>query len=488
MASRMMRYFHKATGPKPTESDDQAKQGRAAADGASEDTIYPKQTERDSFTSPEQPQSAMEFVVEIPGSYEAVIKQKNEASRQLTAHSEQLEELIHRNSLLEQEFDDVVNILRSDKKRLSEVIKGRDNKIQGLEYVIADLQRERQQYMHESNVDRLAIKQQLRMRTQQLDGSRSEIKLLKTSLEECKDRIFSMQPVQGMSDTQLQTSYTDLCNSIEYWVEEQFDEVEDVIRKVITAGRPVSGPHVVWDHISKATFHVVKLNPELNNALLVALMSRYLYSQFLSADRVYPGLPDNTEAYLRDINIGINNISPAKDMDSIQSWRVDLYRTLSSLESAKKYRENALRFASTTIQTSFKAVRSMDMDTRTGKSTCNHLVADTADLAGHIRQSMTMYDFGDDPYEITKAVNGVLKLENWKNFKIIDSRTGQALRSSAVPVADENGRVGKILFVVHPAFIRKPTKTAAAIILVKPTIAVKFDHAIPRGGKRPVDG
>ena len=248
----------------------------------------------------------------MPGSFETVNKQEDEGSRQQTLHREQLEELTHQNSLLKRELEDAVNVLRNDKSMLSEENKSKDKKIQRLENDIANLQRERQHLMHESNAEWANIKQQLRMRNQQLGDARSENKLLKASLEECKDRIFSMQPAQGLSDIQLQNAYTDLCNSIEYWVEEQFDEVENVIRSIVHAGTRGDDPHVVWDHITQPDYDAVKLEPELNNALLVALLSQHLYSQFLAPERVYPGLPDTTESCLRDIIHGITNLHPSK--------------------------------------------------------------------------------------------------------------------------------------------------------------------------------
>ncbi|KAK4937982.1 hypothetical protein LTR10_021471 [Elasticomyces elasticus] len=484
MASNIARYLTRATGLRRTALDDHEKHRRTLPSAPPKDTTDHKQIGSGSTMSPEQPHSAPRVVVEVPDSFEAIVRHEDETRRPRTSHREQLGHGTHQNLQLKQEPKEAVHVIKSDKKNLLDIIKSRNKKIQILENNNADLQRERQQYMHESNVEQSTIKQQLRKRNQQLEEAQSENKLLKASLEECKDRIFSMQPTQGMSDTQLQASYTDLCKSIEYWIEEQFDEVKDVIMRVITADNGRDGPHVVLGHIAQAHIEAIIQEPELDSALLVGLVSRYLHHQFLSSDRVFPGLPEATESCLREINTGINNLSPSKDMESIQSWRVDLYKTLSSLESAKQARECALRVAATTIRSSFMSVRSMDVDTRPGAGTCDRIVADAADLAGNVRQTIAMYEFDPDPWASAQVEIGVLKLEDWKKYKIIDSRTGQAVRSSAIPTADGNGRVGEILFVVHPAFVRKPTKTAAAIILVKPTIAVKFDHAIPRGGKR----
>ncbi len=122
-------------------------------------------------------------------------------------------------------------------------------------------------------------------------------------------------------------------------------------------------------------------------------------------------------------------------------------------------------------------------ETREGQVQRHPLVLEAAELATDIKESMLIYGFEDS----LEPPNGngvrVITIHDLKNCIVIDSRTGQALYSSANPVTGPGGRVGEVLFCLFPAFVRISADGNKKIVLVKATVVVKFDQPVPRAKK-----
>ncbi len=143
-----------------------------------------------------------------------------------------------------------------------------------------------------------------------LEGVRTENATLKASLEEFKDSVFSMQPTQWTTDSQLGGTYTNLCDRIEYWVENFFGELEEpLLQMVQSEDAPTS-----W--LTEQEWRAVGNNPALNVPVLTALFGRYLQATLLSKELVYPGLDVDVQAWLYKISHGMSNVKPAKGLPS----------------------------------------------------------------------------------------------------------------------------------------------------------------------------
>ena len=79
----------------------------------------------------------------------------------------------------------------------------------------------------------------------------------------------------------------------------------------------------------------------------------------------------------------------------------------------------------------------------------------------------------------TPETQRILTESTMKDFEIIDADTGAPLRSRSRPLADHGGRVGIMLCSLRPALLRRSGGNKSTLILVKETIAVAFDRAIP---------
>ena len=172
------------------------------------------------------------------------------------------------------------------------------------------------------------------------------------------------------------------------------------------------------------------------------------------------------------------------DTEGIEMWRVDMQRALGVLDSAQINCNAKLQWIEEGVMNCLAAIRDMECSGGAEQMQCRQFVNEAADLAKNIRQSMAQYDF---EYDITPGLSNedvALAANDLKKYKIIDSRTGSLLRSSASPIAGPDGRVGEALFVVHPAFVRNATDSSQKIVLVKSTIVARFDEPVPARGMR----
>ncbi|KAJ9606960.1 hypothetical protein H2200_008971 [Cladophialophora chaetospira] len=337
---------------------------------------------------------------------------------------------------------------------------------------------------HERTVNKLLEK--LKRRDQKIRELEKEKVALENALDKCKDQIIRMQPVQGVTDDQLRGQYEGLCDSIEYWVDNHFGDEEDILPKMLSSTNdqePFEEANIVVRYLRQEDIDVIRHYGEVEIPMLQALVSRHFCFTLLGRARIFPGMDGDTEFWLREIMAGMSNLKPAKDSEAITLWRVDMQRTLSTLESAKKRYEEELGTIVSSMTKCLDATREMECQGGSEMTECRQIVLGAADLARNIREAAGNYDFRFDFMPENEPEERVLGIEDLKKYKVVDSMTGSPLRSSAVPITSQGGRVAEVLFVVHPAFVKMATRSSQEVVLVKATIVVKFDHPVPRGGK-----
>lgn len=392
--------------------------------------------------------------------------------------------------------------LKWERKAVIEHIRRLEKSNQELKDRCADAEAEAESKDHQRQQLRAKFNQVLESCHQEIETLKEDKAELMKNLEECKDRVFNMQPVQGMADTQLRDQYDHVCNDIEYWVENHFSEVENVIHPLLDARVDEKSPdtlNVVPFSTAKEHLDAIEDHPEIELTMFQGAISRYLHLNLL--ERIVPGLPLGCELLLSDIIKGMESLKPVKgkiphqlhisligiltdtEAEAIQSWRVDLQRSLNVLDPIREIRDQEVQKIEETIMKCLVDLRRMDFQGGIEQGQCRQFVQDAADLANNIRQSTNQYEFDFDSAIRGSQGDGGFKQEDLKKYKIVDSMTGYLLRSSARPVTAPDGRVGKVIFVVHPAFVRKSTTSSQEIVLVKATIVVKFDHPIPRQGR-----
>jgi hypothetical protein len=124
---------------------------------------------------------------------------------------------------------------------------------------------------------------------------------------------------------------------------------------------------------------------------------------------------------------------------------------------------------------------------RSAGSKAKQFVTEATELAKAIRETWKLYEFRTELDTSIENANCRVKSGDLERYEVIDSQTGAPLASSSAPIADEDGNVGRVLMVQFPGFVRKGMDASEDLILIKPTIVVKFDQPVPRKRKRNQD-
>ncbi len=172
------------------------------------------------------------------------------------------------------------------------------------------------------------------------------------------------------------------------------------------------------------------------------------------------------------------------DEEVCQAWRVDTYRALESIDNVRASREKYLHGFSTALLNAMAILNPVTARIREVQEACLDFVSDAELLADKIRLCTNEYETVF-PFSYNEAPEQRVMYEgNLDEYDIIDGATGTKLRQATKPIAASDGRVGEMVCVVYPAFVRKASNSKARTQLCKATIVVAFDCAIPRGGKR----
>lgn len=153
---------------------------------------------------------------------------------------------------------------------------------------------------------------------QMLAETQKKMASLSKDLEDCKERIFSMQPVQGMTDAQLVELFNNLCRNIEDWVETSFGDVEDAIMTMAKTPDVEGGQHWVHVVLNQRELWTVNHDPSTDKVMLASFIFRMLYKHFLRDQRLIPGLPESCHTLLSHLIKAAGNLQPTNGKSSVK--------------------------------------------------------------------------------------------------------------------------------------------------------------------------
>ncbi|KAJ9499740.1 hypothetical protein LTR99_000371 [Exophiala xenobiotica] len=311
-----------------------------------------------------------------------------------------------------------------------------------------------------------------------------KIHALEASLDDCKKRIFALQPFEGPADGELSTSFKGLLNSIEDWLDINFGDVQSAIPR-LSASVSVRSSALRLSHFFEDDELVaIQQFPNVSHSMLGSFILRSLASYVFGDSILIPGLDPDRQRLLSDLTKAMNRLQPAKDEEICQAWRVDMYRALESLDSERANREGYLHAFSTALLEVMAILSPDTARSREVQAACTDFVSDAALLADKIRLCTNEYETVF-PFSYNEAPEQrVIYEHGLEEHDIIDGVTGMKLRHASKPIAASDGRVGEMVCVVYPGFVRKASNSKARAQLCKATVVVAFDHAVPRVGKR----
>ena len=168
------------------------------------------------------------------------------------------------------------------------------------------------------NTERTTRVQEKIQLNSELTNAKAEGRLWQKSLEECKERIFRIQPLEHTTDAKLAGQYRSLCDAIEDWADSHFGEFDNLLAGTET---------IVWSEnclkILKACLYagggmrIVLDYPHAGGVMLRFFILRYLHEFLLHEDRVCAGLPVQYQKFIRGIENGMNDLEPRRGTSNL---------------------------------------------------------------------------------------------------------------------------------------------------------------------------
>lgn len=141
-----------------------------------------------------------------------------------------------------------------------------------------------------------------------------QINELSASLTECKDDLLRLQPTHQTSDSEISDRYSDLCQQIAGWIDDQTEDaeaLEDRFKQLNTSEDldidPVMAMYVNREHLKLATAH-----PDSVPLLLQYVIHSYLGQYVLGNGIYFYGLEIRNAGLLQGIEQGMRLLEPQR--------------------------------------------------------------------------------------------------------------------------------------------------------------------------------
>jgi hypothetical protein len=224
-------------------------------------------------------------------------------------------EIVHLKHQVRQAYESATEMegdLRNTIRSLTNTIHERDREVSKL---IRDARLDRHNATvsdntHGNTIHRL--QQQVASLTEQLQMTTEEKDRAINNLEDCKERIFKMQPLQAMTDDQISNAYRSLCESIDTWVATGFADVTGGLNTMMAIMCSKDAAYDMTRYIQPVQVELAQQFPLVDNVLLGKLFFAQVYHKLLNPRRMSPGISKSLESDLHALVDGLKRVQPAK--------------------------------------------------------------------------------------------------------------------------------------------------------------------------------
>ena len=178
--------------------------------------------------------------------------------------------------------------------------------IRRLRAVLNDSENEQKYKHHAENETR-----KLGEAKKELREVKAQLSCTTANLEDCKEKIFNLQPFDHKSDNQICAAYRSLCESIADWVNDNFSDVENIeatIAMVMTNALP-DDLHKFFARTETAGSFISTV---AETAIVQSIVFSHLYWQILDPSMCRPGVPSDLADFLNDLENGMRGLQPRR--------------------------------------------------------------------------------------------------------------------------------------------------------------------------------
>lgn len=170
----------------------------------------------------------------------------------------------------------------------------------------------------ESHIHRVALKgkdQLISSLKEKLNRVATKNETLNANLEDCKERIFKMQPFEAKSDAEIAALYTSLVETVTTFVADLFDRLEDA--DTIANGTATTTAVAAYmqgqsNGYADRMMALMGPNPSADEIMLASVIARSLYIDVLSSNGLCCGVDQGSKDFMYGIMIGLSQLEPTK--------------------------------------------------------------------------------------------------------------------------------------------------------------------------------
>lgn len=393
----------------------------------------------------------------------------------------------------------------TDKRRLDQV--------RGLERALNNRNMRIQEYQREQT--------ELRHRLQQLEGKHEhsesrkaeaedalqkmlqKAEVLQIQLQECKDDLFRLQPLNEISDSTILGQYNQMNQQTASWVDELFSRMDD---ENASRGASASIMHPFLKVEDAGVQDLLSSSPNAAEYWLRHAMNCFLQREVFVEGIYLSCLPESYTRFIRNTERNMMTLEPKRgrtyrllswhdesadsstDRTTVDIWRSETLAALAHSPDMKRFRSAKALDLAEQLKKAIVAVMPEDFapDANLG-SIHEKIVVPAMELALNIQLTLGRYYFYPCTASITTAERRLTLQDSSKNV-MIDITTRRILNDNSLVIVADDGTIGEKLFVLEPSMIRRGRGRKAHVLMRKAVYLVKLDKPLGKRFKRPMSG
>lgn len=156
--------------------------------------------------------------------------------------------------------------------------------------------------------------------------ARAEIQHLKECLDDCKERIFKMQPLEHMTDSDIAEHYRTLCESISDWTDSQFGDYDNPLSTLDACLGSEIPARLIQEYLIQCNLMgVVQKYPMAACAMITHLILRHVHQSVLRVDLCFPSLDSKCEEFILFIANAMKRNEPRRGLKASLTLIVETY-------------------------------------------------------------------------------------------------------------------------------------------------------------------
>lgn len=143
--------------------------------------------------------------------------------------------------------------------------------------------------------------------------AKAEIDHLQKCLDDCKEQIFKMQPLEHMTDSEIADHYRSLCESVSDWTDKQFGDFENPFSRLQEYCGEEASARLVHKYVVQGPgMDVVQRYPDAGSTIITFLIHHHLHHSILRENLYYPSLNEKCEEFISFIENAMRKNEPRR--------------------------------------------------------------------------------------------------------------------------------------------------------------------------------